>query len=204
MPVEHVSTKPRHWPCEQALIVWLPKRTLRKRTCQYPSPGLSTGDQTSGPAKRSALAPPSASSPVSSPKKRPKLGAKAASAPSATPSASLSNKLNDLPTERPLKPKPTMPSWGSDRKGRSVISVAATNPNVMQVCPGWPFSEVPPRQSSSLIKSPVACPSPTPKLLKPMEIASRCHTVSFPRPSGGLKGLPSAFTSLATFEASGA
>mmetsp|Transcript_79879 Transcript_79879/g.171196 ORF Transcript_79879/g.171196 Transcript_79879/m.171196 type:complete len:225 (+) Transcript_79879:838-1512(+) len=182
-----VSMMPRQAPLPRhASKVRLPTRTAMICTCQKPSSGFSTGAQSNGEARRAGLWPPKAISPPLAPRKMPNCGFRAFEFEENCP-----KKLKSLLIERPLRPRPMVPSWGMTPKGVSVISVAMTMPSSVQACRP-PASLM---QTVSRTKSPAILPSPKSMLLKPMVSASRSWERIHPGPCP--TAAPSALISLA-------
>mmetsp|Transcript_30383 Transcript_30383/g.87029 ORF Transcript_30383/g.87029 Transcript_30383/m.87029 type:complete len:243 (-) Transcript_30383:333-1061(-) len=126
-----VSRTARQVPCLQRGNSSDPMPMARIPTCQWPSSGMATRSQTSGPAKRRAFRPPMAISlpwPSSVPaRKTPNCGTRGLLL-----FANCWKKLKSGPSVRPLRPSPKSPSKRKDRKGCSDISTATTTFTVLQ------------------------------------------------------------------------
>mmetsp|Transcript_14767 Transcript_14767/g.40787 ORF Transcript_14767/g.40787 Transcript_14767/m.40787 type:complete len:204 (-) Transcript_14767:334-945(-) len=152
-------------------------------TCQKPCSGCTTGTHLRGDARRAALCPPKA------------ISARLSWSPGGTKIAKWGGspvlahnrpkKLYSPFTERPSRPKPTMPSKGACRNGSAVMFVAATKMSSAQASALDPLLRSMPRQTMSRTKFPWTMPGSTSWLSRPIVTMSM-------RPRR--IGKPSAFT----------
>mmetsp|Transcript_16015 Transcript_16015/g.45790 ORF Transcript_16015/g.45790 Transcript_16015/m.45790 type:complete len:274 (-) Transcript_16015:251-1072(-) len=179
-----LSTTPRHPPSPQRSRAWPPTEMDRMATCQKPCSGCTTADQARSEARRASLWPPKVIS------ARPSWwpgGTKMAKCGSSPADAvSRPKKLYSPLTERPERPRPTMPSKGACANGSAVMFVAATRTISAQASAREPAPRSAPRQTRSRTKLPVTLPGSTSLLSRPMDTTS-------PR-APFCTGCPSAFT----------